>query len=164
MVITTSQCSELQNCGQISWNVKLSQLTLQSVWHWSSSHESWKLNQFTILGWTSAPTQLLPESSPLKIGIVWMLTRSPKNTWCDYCKGRWGMERRTVKIPETQQFKIVPQDAVWQITSKRHNKVIVRHYCQDCTNYVQDWHGTLWTLHEQIEYAKGVQQLNVQFE
>ena len=104
------------------------------------------------------------ENSRCEIGMIWMLSRSPRNTWCDYCKGRWGAERKSVRIPETGEVKIVPQDAVWQITSKRHGKLIVRHYCQSCTNYVQDWNGELWTLQQQIDYAKGVQELNVQFE
>ena len=105
-----------------------------------------------------------PENSQSKIGMIWMLSRSPRGTWCDYCKGRWGSERKSVRIPETGEVKIVPCDAVWQITSKRHGKLVVRHYCQSCANYVQDWNGELWTLQEQINYAKGVQELNVQFE
>lgn len=164
MVITTSQCSELQSYGQTSWSENSNHLTLQSVWHWSSLQESWKLNQFTILGWTSAPTRQSPENLPCEIGMIWMLTRSPRGTWCDYCKGRWGAERKSVRIPETGEVKIVPCDAVWQITSKRHGKLVVRHYCQSCANYVQDWNGELWTLQQQIDYAKGVQELNVQFE
>jgi len=104
------------------------------------------------------------ENSRCEIGMIWMLSRSPRGTWCDYCKGRWGAERKSVRVPETGEVKIVPQDAVWQITSKRHGKLIVRHYCQSCTNYVQDWNGELWTLQQQIDYAKGVQELNVQFE
>jgi len=50
----------------------------------------------------------------------------------------------------------VPCDAVWQITSKRYGKLIVRHYCQSCANEVQEWpDGSTWTLKEQIDYAKG---------
>lgn len=90
-----------------------------------------------------------------------MISKSPRGTYCDYCKQRWGTERKSVTIPETSQVRIVPQDAVWQITSKRYGKVIVRHYCQDCADYVQDWNGETWTLKEQIEYAKGIQKLDV---
>jgi len=55
--------------------------------------------------------------------------------------------------------------AIWQITSKRYGKVIVRHYCHPCAQDAQTWHdGTTWTFREQLEYAKGVQKLDVQFE
>lgn len=79
-----------------------------------------------------------------------MISRSPRGTWCCYCKLRWG----------TNHWRGQTQ-AVWQITSKRHGKIIVRHYCQACADYVQDWNGETWTLKEQIEYAKGIQQLDV---
>jgi hypothetical protein len=96
--------------------------------------------------------------------MIWMLSRSPKGTWCDYCKGRWGTERMSITIPETGESKIVPCDAVWQITSKRYGKLVVRHYCQSCANEVQAWpDGTIWTLKEQIDYAKG-ETLDVQLE
>ena len=52
--------------------------------------------------------------------------------------------------------------AVWQITSKRNNKVVVRHYWQACANYVQEWDSKTWTLREQIEYAQGKETLDVQ--
>jgi hypothetical protein len=77
--------------------------------------------------------------------MILMLSRSPKGTWCDYCKGRWG----------TNNLRGQTQ-AVWQITSKRYGKLIVRHYCQSCANEVQEWpDGSTWTLKEQIDYAKG---------
>ena len=53
--------------------------------------------------------------------------------------------------------------AIWQITSKRAGKIVVRHYCHACAQEVQDWHGKTWTLQEQIEYAKGMEKLDVQF-
>jgi hypothetical protein len=70
----------------------------------------------------------------------------------------------SITIPETGESKIVPCDAVWQITSKRYGKLVVRHYCQSCANEVQAWpDGTIWTLKEQIDYAKG-ETLDVQLE
>ena len=80
-----------------------------------------------------------------------MLTRSPKGQWCDYCKMQWGVNHWK---GQTQ--------AVWQITSKRNNKIVVRHYCQACANYVQEWDSKTWTLREQIEYAQGKETLDVQ--
>ncbi len=151
MVITTTQCYERQSSGNHTLSDLLSRWTLQSVWHWSSSQELWKLQQFTILGWISAPMQQLRENSQSKIGMIWMLGRSPKGTWCDYCKMQYG----------TSHWKGQTQ-AVWQITSKRHNQIIVRHYCQSCANYVQDWNSKTWTLREQIEYAQGKEKLDVQ--
>lgn len=83
-----------------------------------------------------------------------MISRSPKGTWCDICKARWGVEHYR---GQTQ--------AIWQTTSKRYGNVIVRHYCQPCANEIQQWHdGTTWTLQQQIDYAKGVQELDVRFE
>ena len=82
-----------------------------------------------------------------------MLSRSPKGQWCDYCKQRW-----TVSDYRGQT------QAVWQITSKRHGKIVVRHYCHSCALGVQEWQGNTWTLQEQINYAKGIQDLDVQFE
>jgi len=83
-----------------------------------------------------------------------MLSRSPKGQWCDYCGYRWGKQN-----PRGQT------QAVWQITSKRFGKLVVRHYCHSCAMEAQTWHdGTLWTFKEQIDYAKGVQKLDVQFE
>ena len=152
MVITTSQCCELRSFGQPSWSVNLTRQTLQSVWHWSSSQELWKLETFTILGWTQSPISLLPANSQSRIGMIWMLTRSPKGQWCDYCKMQWG----------TDHWRGQTQ-AVWQITSKRPGRqIVVRHYCQACANYVQDWGSYTWTLREQIEYAQGKETLDVQ--
>lgn len=83
-----------------------------------------------------------------------MLSRSPKGQWCDYHKAQYGADHWKGQV-----------QAIWQITSKRHGKVIVRHYCQSCANYVQAWHdGTTWTLQQQIDYAKGIQELDVRFE
>ena len=79
-----------------------------------------------------------------------MISRSPRGAWCDYCKQHYGTH-----TPRGQT------QAVWQITSKRYGNVIIRHYCQDCADYVQDWNGETWTLKEQIEYAKGIQKLDV---
>lgn len=75
---------------------------------------------------------------------------------------RWGVERREVYLPEKGKSCIVPQDAVWQITTKRHKNIVVRHYCHSCAQEVQDWQGTIWKLQEQIDYAQGKVQLDVQ--
>ena len=154
MVITTSRCYEPLSYGEVTLNATSIRWTLQSAWDWSSSQESWKLNQMTIIGWMPLLTSQSPENSQSRIGTIWMLSRSPRGTWCDYCKQRW----------TTNDLRGQTQ-AIWQITSKRHGKIIVRHYCHPCAQYVQAWHdGTTWTLQEQIDYAKGVQKLDVQFE
>ena len=154
MVITTSQCLEHRSYGASILNDKSTRWTWQSVWHWSSYHGSWKLKQFVILGWISALMQPSAGNSQSKIGTIWMLSRSPKGTWCDYCKMRW-----TVSDYRGQT------QAVWQIVSKRHGKVHIRNYCHSCAMEVQGWpDGSLFTLNEQIQYAKGVQKLDVQFE
>ncbi len=153
MVITTKQCSELQSFGQPSWVHQSTRLTLQSVWHWSSSQERWNLSQTTIISWTQSDTGQLQDHSPCVIGTIWMLSRSPKGTWCDYCKMRWS----------THDWRGQTQ-AVWQISSKRGGKLVVRHYCHACAQEVQDWQSVTWTLQQQIDYAKGKETLDVQFE
>ena len=151
MVITTLQCCELQNCGETISNAKSIQWTLQSVWHWSNSLASWKLETSTIIFWMPSPILQWPGNLQSKIGMIWMLTRSPKGQWCDYCGYRWGK----------QDWRGQTQ-AVWQITSKRGGKTIVRHYCHPCAMEAQTWHdGTTWTFKEQLEYAKGNLPLDV---
>ena len=54
--------------------------------------------------------------------------------------------------------------AIWQITTKRGKNIVVRHYCHSCAMEVQEWGGQMWKLQEQIEYAKGQDKLDVQFE
>jgi hypothetical protein len=55
--------------------------------------------------------------------------------------------------------------AAWTTKCVRHGKEIVRSYCQTCANEIQTRHdGTVWTLNEQIDYAKGKEMLDVQFE
>ena len=154
MVVTTSRCSEQQSSGLNISNGQSIRWTLQSVWHWSNLPASWSLESMTIIGWTLVPISQSQENLPSTIGTLWMISRSPRGTWCDTCKQRWG----------TEHWKGQTQ-AVWQTTSKRHGKVIVRHYCQPCADYAQAWHnGTTWTLQQQIDYAKGIQELDVRFE
>lgn len=153
MVITTSQCYELRNSGQTTLSEKSTRWTLQSVWRSSNLPGSWKLEAMTIIFWTRLHTWQLPENSQSRIGTIWMLSRSPRGAWCDYCKQRWS----------TSDYRGQTQ-AVWQITSKRHGKIIVRHYCHSCAMDVQSWNGSTWTIQEQINYAKGIQNLDVQFE
>ncbi len=80
------------------------------------------------------------------------ITRTPRGVWCDYCKGRWGVDD-----PRGQE------QAVWSIRSERHGRVINRHYCFSCAKYVQTWHdGTMWTFKEQLDYVEGEQTLDGQ--
>lgn len=159
MVITTSQCYERASFGPRIYGQRLSRQTWQSVWRFSKSQGLWELMQFTTVGWIFAPMQQSPENSQSKtgnnseLGTLWMLSRSPKGTWCDYCKLRWGTDSPKGRT-----------QAVWTITSKRAGgKLVLRHYCHNCAMEVQTWHdGTIWTLKDQIDYAKGMNQLDVQ--
>ena len=151
MVITTSQCLEHQSYGQTFSKEKSSRWTLQSVWHWSSSQESWNLASMLIVGSIVSPISHKPALSPSVIGMTWMLSRSPRGTWCDYCKMRWSAKDWR---GQTQ--------AIWQITTKRGKNIVVRHYCHSCAMEVQEWGGQMWKLQEQIEYAKGQDKLDVQ--
>lgn len=153
MVITTSLFSESASFGQTFSSEKSIRWTLQSAWRYSKSHELWKLEAMTIIGWMPSHTSQSLENSQSRIGQIWMLTRSPKGQWCDYCKARWG-----TKDPRGQT------QAIWQIISKTKG-VIVRHYCHFCAMDVQTRpEGSTWTLQEQLNYVKGIQTLDVQFE
>lgn len=79
------------------------------------------------------------------------ITRTPRGTWCDYCKMRWGVN--DVRGQE---------QAVWSIRSERNGRVIDRHYCFSCAREAQTRHdGTVWTFKEQLEYAEGKITLDV---
>jgi hypothetical protein len=67
-----------------------------------------------------------------------MIIKTPRGVWCDYCRMRWGANDARGQ-----------EQAVWSIRSVRHGKVINRHYCFG------------WTFAEQLEYAKGIQRLDV---
>ncbi len=83
--------------------------------------------------------------------ISMAITRTPRGTYCDYCKMHWG-----VNDPRGQE------QAVWTIRSERYGKVINRHYCYMCAKYVQTWwDGTLWSFKEQLEYTEGSMRLDV---
>ena len=83
-----------------------------------------------------------------------MLTRAKNGVWCDYCKVRFGTANPKGQMQAALTTKCV-----------RHGKEIVRSYCQTCANEIQTRHdGTVLTLNEQIDYAKGKEMLDVQFE
>ena len=153
MDITTLLCSEQRSYGQTFLNERLTQLMLQSVWHYSKSQGQWNLETMRIISLIYARTRQSQGHWQLKTGMTWMLSRSPKGTWCDYCKMRWS----------THDWRGQTQ-AIWQISSKRRGKAIVRHYCHACAQEVQGWNGKTWTLQQQIDYAKGKETLDVQFE
>jgi hypothetical protein len=79
------------------------------------------------------------------------ITRTPRGTWCDYCKMRFGVN----DVRGQSQ-------AVWSIRSERYGRIIDRHYCFTCAREAQTWHdGTVWTFKEQLEYAEGKMTLDV---
>lgn len=79
------------------------------------------------------------------------LSRAKNGVWCDYCKVRFGTSN-----PNGQK------QASWTTSCKRFGKEIVRSYCQTCANEIQTRHdGTVWTLADQIDYAKGKEMLDV---
>ena len=90
---------------------------------------------------------MLSETGTISVMII----RTPRGVWCDYCRMRWGANDARGQ-----------EQAVWSIRSVRHGKVINRHYCFGCAKEAQTWHdGTMWTFAEQLEYAKGIQRLDV---
>lgn len=82
------------------------------------------------------------------------IRRSPKGVWCDYCKLRWTANDLRGQV-----------QAIWWIRSERHGTVIDRHYCYACSKELQTWtDGEIWAFQDQIDYAKGMDKLDVQFE
>ncbi len=154
MVITTSQSYEQRNSGAIISNERSIRWTFQSAWRYSKSAESWKLEEVMMITFsTPALTLLSPENTPSKIGQIWMLTRSPKGQWCDYCKMRWGQDHPNGKGKTL---------AVWTVVSQHaKSKGINRHYCQPCAVWVSIWpDGSHWPLTEQAEFLVKQEEIN----
>jgi hypothetical protein len=103
--------------------------------------------------WTWSHTQRWQGKVSSATGTIFVaITRTPRGTWCDYCRMRWGVN----DIRGQEQ-------AVWSIRSERHGKVLNRHYCFSCAKECQTWHdGSMWTFKEQLDYAEGKYYLDVQ--
>ena len=154
-LITVTQPSiseELRISGQLTSVGKSTRWTSVYVWHWLKFQESWKLRTVTVSS-TWCHTQLLQGKVLSETGTISvMITRTMRGVWCDYCRMRWGSNDARGQ-----------EQAVWSIRSVRHGRVINRHYCFTCAKEAQTRHdGTLWTFQEQLEYAKGIQRLDVQ--
>jgi hypothetical protein len=129
--------------------------TYASAWHWSKSAGSLRLLHGThSLIWLATPLSQEKWQSGQIGQITVSIRRSPKNTWCDYCKLRWGVNHVRGQV-----------QAVWWIRSETRGKVIDRHYCFACSTELQTWtDGQIWSFQQQLDYAKGKQELDVQFE
>jgi len=131
-------------------SVILSSLTKsQSVWRSSNSRVFLSKQHTKIVTKTLSATWVSPDISLLPTGTILILTKAPKNVWCDYCKDRFGVVRRT-----TDNFGTVPRDAVWTCKSELpRSKGRERHYCHECAKEVQTWtNGTIFSLQQQGEF------------
>ena len=151
--IQQSTICESLSYGQYILNEALNLTMSQWLWHSLKSQDLSNLNTIKIAYSTHVRTYPSLENSPVKIGLTLTLTRAAKGVWCDYCKVRFGVSSFKGQKP-----------AVWTIKSETPSrKHLVRSYCQDCTNEIQSWpDGSTWTLKEQIDYATGKQELDVQ--
>ena len=71
--------------------------------------------------------------------------------WCSICKEAYR---------ETNPLHRTP--AVWAVISESHERQgRTRYYCQPHANEAQLWHdGSVWTFREQLDYAKGKEELH----
>lgn len=83
------------------------------------------------------------------------IKKAASGVWCDNCKLQWGWVKEAdgTSIPHPKGRR----QAYSTIISETHHgkEPIVRSYCYQCIDEMSRWHdGTIWTLAEQIQYAK----------
>ena len=87
------------------------------------------------------------------------IVKAKSDTWCDNCKDAWGQIKNSTG--QTIWHKNAIRQAVVTTISETHLKgePIVRSYCHSCLQETSKWHdGSVWTLQEQINYAKQYRQ------
>jgi hypothetical protein len=143
--------------GQLTLSETLNPTKSQSVWRLSKSH-AYKshTNTGTATLTAQAMCQSLDKLLQL-IGQTLTVIKSPKGVWCDYCKLRWGSERRHIDGHGT-----VPRDSDYTVVSQHpKSKGINRHYCRHCAAEVSQWtNGEVWTIAEQAQQM--IKQLEIE--
>lgn len=83
------------------------------------------------------------------------IVKAKSGVYCDTCKDRWGYVKgddgRSVPHPKGQR------QAYSTIISETHygKEPVIRNLCYACMDDSSRWHdGTIWTLADQIQYAK----------
>ena len=134
--------------GQLTLNEILSPMKSQSAWRLSKSHVfKSHISMRTATLTAQATCQSLDKLLQL-IGQTLTVTKAANGVWCDYCKLRWGSERRLIDGIGT-----VPRDASYTVISQNpRSKGINRNYCRNCAAEVSDWtNGEVWTIAEQAQ-------------
>ena len=134
--------------GQLTLNEVLNPMKSQSAWHLSKSHVfKSHISMRTATLTAQATCQSLDKLLQL-IGQTLTVTKAANGVWCDYCKLRWGSERRLIDGIGT-----VPRDASYTVISQNpRSKGINRNYCRNCAAEVSDWtNGEVWTIAEQAQ-------------
>ena len=134
--------------GQLTLNEVLNPMKSQSVWRSSKSRVSKShISMRTVTLTAQATCQSLDKLLQL-IGQTLTVTKAANGVWCDYCKLRWGTERRLIKDIGT-----VPRDASYTVISQNpKSKGINRNYCRTCAVEVSEWtDGEVWTIAEQAQ-------------
>ena len=98
--------------------------------------------------WTAQVTLQSLDKLLQLIGQTLTVTKAANGVWCDYCKLRWGSERRLIEGIGT-----VPRDASYTVISQNpKSKGINRNYCRNCAAEVSEWtDGEVWTIAEQAQ-------------
>lgn len=83
------------------------------------------------------------------------IVKAKSDTWCDTCKDAWG-QIRDASNKQIWHPKAIRQAMITTI-SETHllGEPVVRSYCHDCLQEASKAaDGSIWSLSEQIEYAK----------
>jgi hypothetical protein len=134
--------------GQPTLNEVLNPMKSQSAWHLSKSHAYKSHTSMKTVTWTAQVTLQSLDKLLQLIGQTLTVTKAANGVWCDYCKLRWGSERRLIEGIGT-----VPRDASYTVISQNpKSKGINRNYCRNCAAEVSEWtDGEVWTIAEQAQ-------------
>jgi hypothetical protein len=83
------------------------------------------------------------------------IVKAKSGVYCDTCKDRWGYAK-----DETGRTSLHPKamkQAYSTIISETHygKEPVIRNLCYPCMDESSRWHdGSIWTLADQIQYAK----------
>ena len=83
------------------------------------------------------------------------IIKAKSGVYCDTCKDKWGWvkDERGVSVPHPKGRR----QAYSTIISETHygKEPVIRSLCYPCMDESSRWHdGTVWTLADQIQYAK----------
>lgn len=161
MDITSTQWTELQECGVQCLDFQKRVIRWRLTTHWANSPESPRrkdLETATVTSTLYAISPLLTRWQSLihTTSTMTIKANHDRNRWCDICKMRWGTDRMG-------KWNIKAQTpARWIVVSETQSRLdFERAYCQACANDAQTWvDGSTWTFREQLNYALGKEQLH----